>query len=92
MKTLIAIITLGTITLTPASAGDCHDGRSPYGSSGYNTRFYAPRPQYVPNYNYNYQPRYTDRHHSYTAPSYNNHGHREDSHGHRVDKHGHHGK
>lgn len=92
MKTLIAIITLGTITLTQASAGDCHDGRSGYNNNGY-TRYYAPRPQYVPTYNYyHYQPRYTDRHHSYAAPTRDNHGHREDSHGHRVDKHGHHSK
>lgn len=89
MKTLIAIITLGTITLTQASAGDCHDGRSRSSDSSY-TRTYAPRPQYVPQYDYHYQPRYTDRHHSYEAPRRDNHGHREDSHGHRVDSHGHH--
>lgn len=90
MKTLIAIITLGTITFTQANAGDCNDGRSRYNNSS--PRYYAPRPQYVPSYNYHYQPRYTDRHHSYSAPIRDEHGHREDSHGHRVDKHGHHSR
>ncbi len=91
-NTLIAIITLGTITLTQASAGDCNDGRSRYSySSGY-TRYYAPRPQYryVPSYHYDCEPRYTDRHHSYAAPRRDSHGHRVDSHGHHVDSQGRH--
>ena len=91
MKTLIAIITLGTISLTAASAGDCNDGRSLYSSSsrGY-IRFYVSRPQYVPSYHYRSEPCYTDRHHRYAAPRWDSYGHRVDSYGHHVDSHGHH--
>lgn len=99
MKTLIAALTFGGITLfapAEAAARDCNDGHSRYRSSrssygSVRVYSYAPVQYYYRSYSSGHgRSCYVDPHHRYARVRYDRYGHRIDSHGHHVDRHGHH--